>query len=60
MLSDVNNLQDTDVCYAFVEYEDIASVQSAIKVCKTQPYVWACSILIKSLLNDFYSFEFVA
>ena len=35
MLSDVNNLQDTDVCYAFVEYEDIASVQSAIKVCKT-------------------------
>lgn len=34
MLSYVNNFQDTDVCYAFVEYEDISSVQSAIKVCK--------------------------
>lgn len=33
MVSDVTYVQDTDVCYAFVEYEDMDSVQSAIKVC---------------------------
>ncbi|XP_074307095.1 nuclear transport factor 2 isoform X2 [Silene latifolia] len=27
----IRRLKDTDVCYAFVEFEDIASVQSAIK-----------------------------
>ncbi|XP_057539510.1 nuclear transport factor 2-like isoform X2 [Amaranthus tricolor] len=32
----IRRLKDTDVCYAFVEYEDIASVQSAIKAGSVQ------------------------
>ncbi|CAO2821980.1 unnamed protein product [Amaranthus hypochondriacus] len=32
----IRRLKDTDVCYAFVEYEDISSVQSAIKAGSVQ------------------------
>ncbi|KAL2923020.1 putative G3BP-like protein [Bienertia sinuspersici] len=32
----IRRLKDTDVCYAFVEFEDIASVQSAIKAGSVQ------------------------
>lgn len=28
----IESLQDIDVCYAFVEFDDISGVQNAIKV----------------------------